>query len=123
MKNCGLILWGRTIEQDKKTGCGIMALRYFCTTNISTRQHDFSAKILVPSSLSLTNSRMHSSTPETNTKTKSTADNLKSLVNTLVLPSISSSPLHSLHRGNWVKLICGASFEVCKLKHSILFLP
>ncbi|XP_027931093.1 uncharacterized protein LOC114187149 isoform X1 [Vigna unguiculata] len=88
-----------------------MALRYFCTTNISTRYHDVSDKTLVPSSFSVTNSRMHSSTPETNTKNKSTADNLKSLVNTLVLPSISSSPLHSLHKGNWVKLICGASFE------------
>ncbi|WVY92829.1 hypothetical protein V8G54_031917 [Vigna mungo] len=94
-----------------KTGCGIMALRYFCTTNISSRYHDASTKTLAPSSLFLTNSGMHSSTPETNTKNKSTADNLKSIVNTLVLPSISSSPLHSLHKGNWVKLICGASFE------------
>ncbi|CAJ1963180.1 unnamed protein product [Sphenostylis stenocarpa] len=88
-----------------------MALRYLCTTNVSTRHHASSGKTLVPSSLSLTNSRMHSSTSETDTKNKSTADIVKSLVNTLVLPSISSTPLHSLHRGNWVKLICGASFE------------
>jgi len=115
MKKCGLILSQSTIKQEMKTGCGIMALRYFCTTNISTRYHDVSDKTLVPSSFSVTNSRMHSSTPETNTKNKSTAENLKSLVNTLVLPSISSSPLHSLHKGNWVKLICGASFEVCNL--------
>jgi len=43
---------------------------------------------------------------------------VKNLINTLELPSISSSsssssstPLESLQRGNWVKLICGASFE------------
>ncbi|XP_027338519.1 uncharacterized protein LOC113852442 isoform X2 [Abrus precatorius] len=34
-------------------------------------------------------------------------ENLKSLLNSVV----SSSPLESLQRGNWVKLICGASFE------------
>jgi hypothetical protein len=41
---------------------------------------------------------------------------VKNLINTLELPSISSSsssttPIQSLHSGNWVKLICGASFE------------
>lgn len=71
----------------------IMAsLRFFCATNISV-----------------------------STKHKAKVDKkcvvhqkVKNLVNTLELPSISSSsstPLESLQRGNWVKLICGASFE------------
>ncbi|XP_057755527.1 uncharacterized protein LOC130974686 [Arachis stenosperma] len=46
---------------------------------------------------------------------RSSIENVKSLIsNTLKLPflsSSSSSPLQSLQRGNWVKLICGASFE------------
>ena len=46
---------------------------------------------------------------------RSSIENVKSLIsNTLKLPSLSSSsssPLQSLQRGNWVKLICGASFE------------
>ncbi|XP_058076884.1 uncharacterized protein LOC131225376 isoform X2 [Magnolia sinica] len=37
---------------------------------------------------------------------------IQTLVQTSVIPSISSSPpQESLRRGNWVKLICGASFE------------
>ncbi|KAK7412880.1 hypothetical protein VNO78_04595 [Psophocarpus tetragonolobus] len=92
-------------------GNRIMAFRFFCTTNISTQHHDASAKTLVSSSLSLSNSRIRIYTPVRNSIHKCTADNVKSLVNTVVLPSISSTPLASLHRGNWVKLICGASFE------------
>ncbi|KHN14689.1 hypothetical protein D0Y65_040875 [Glycine soja] len=51
---------------------------------------------------------MQSSTPAArNSKNKFiTAKNVKSLVNTIVIPSISSTPLESLHRGNWPKLIC-----------------
>ncbi|RZB90455.1 hypothetical protein D0Y65_023076 [Glycine soja] len=91
-----------------------MALRYFCTTNISTQHHHHASVItLVSSSLSLTSTRMQNSIPAArNSKNKFiTAENVKSLVSTVVLPSISSTPLESLHRGNWVKLICGASFE------------
>ncbi|KAH7573470.1 hypothetical protein ACOSP7_007163 [Xanthoceras sorbifolium] len=36
---------------------------------------------------------------------------VKNLVKTVGLPSIASSPHESLQKGNWVKLICGASFE------------
>lgn len=31
--------------------------------------------------------------------------------------SIRSSPVDSLKNGNWVKLICGASFEVIKISN------
>ncbi|KAK1591791.1 hypothetical protein Q3G72_013737 [Acer saccharum] len=40
-----------------------------------------------------------------------TLQNVKNLVNKIGVPSISSSPHESLQKGNWVKLICGASFE------------
>lgn len=36
---------------------------------------------------------------------------MKDLINTVGVPSVTSSPHDSLQRGNWVKLICGASFE------------
>ncbi|XP_061346475.1 uncharacterized protein LOC133292091 isoform X1 [Gastrolobium bilobum] len=81
-----------------------MALRFLCTTNISNQKHHGSAKTLVceyaiPAKVELRNSN------------KKCLENVKSLVNTVGLPSISSTPLESLQRGNWVKLICGASFE------------
>ncbi|XLU53118.1 hypothetical protein S245_047766 [Arachis hypogaea] len=75
-----------------------MALRYFCNTKISTYHHRHAKEALV--------------------ELRSSIENVKSLIsNTLKLPSLSSSssssssPLQSLQRGNWVKLICGASFE------------
>ncbi|GMN55163.1 hypothetical protein TIFTF001_024287 [Ficus carica] len=37
--------------------------------------------------------------------------NVRNLVRTVGVSSISSSPVESLQKGNWVKLICGASFE------------
>ncbi|CAN0855396.1 hypothetical protein LINGRAHAP2_LOCUS6199 [Linum grandiflorum] len=37
--------------------------------------------------------------------------NVKNLVKTAGVPSIASAPFQSLQKGNWVKLICGASFE------------
>ncbi|KAK3188682.1 hypothetical protein Dsin_028243 [Dipteronia sinensis] len=40
-----------------------------------------------------------------------TLQNVKNLVNKIGVPSITSSPHESLQKGNWVKLICGASFE------------
>ncbi|XP_077218656.1 uncharacterized protein LOC143852820 isoform X2 [Tasmannia lanceolata] len=36
---------------------------------------------------------------------------IKTLIQTCGIPSISSPPDESLRKGNWVKLICGASFE------------
>ncbi|XP_057486294.1 uncharacterized protein LOC130772469 isoform X2 [Actinidia eriantha] len=36
---------------------------------------------------------------------------VKDLITTIGIPSITTSPHQSLQRGNWVKLICGASFE------------
>ncbi|GFZ21729.1 hypothetical protein Acr_29g0008910 [Actinidia rufa] len=36
---------------------------------------------------------------------------VKDLITTIGIPSIATSPHQSLQRGNWVKLICGASFE------------
>ncbi|KAL4380934.1 hypothetical protein AHAS_Ahas04G0083100 [Arachis hypogaea] len=72
-----------------------MALRYFCNTKISTYHHHRAKEALG--------------------ELRSSIENVKSLIsNTLKLPSLSSSsssPLQSLQRGNWVKLICGASFE------------
>ncbi|MFS7909460.1 putative iron-sulfur binding protein LdpA [Helianthus anomalus] len=39
-------------------------------------------------------------------------EKVRDLVTTTNLPSIAATfPLNSLHKGNWVKLICGASFE------------
>ncbi|GAU27746.1 hypothetical protein TSUD_215570, partial [Trifolium subterraneum] len=70
------------------------SLRFFCTTNISavSTQH------------------------KVNNNNKCILhQKVKNLINTLEFPSISSSssttPIESLQRGNWVKLICGASFE------------
>lgn len=37
---------------------------------------------------------------------------VKGLVKSLGIHSVTSSPVDSLRNGNWVKLICGASFEV-----------
>lgn len=45
-------------------------------------------------------------------KSNKCLDNVRNLVKTVGIPSVSSSPLESLRKGNWVKLICGASFEV-----------
>ncbi|KAK7329563.1 hypothetical protein VNO77_23733 [Canavalia gladiata] len=92
------------------TSSRIMALRFFCTTNIST-QHHGSAKTLDSSSLSVTNSCKCSFTPSKVELRISNTKCVQSLFNTLHLPSVSSTPLESLQRGNWVKLICGASFE------------
>ncbi|KAK2448535.1 hypothetical protein QL285_007792 [Trifolium repens] len=70
------------------------SLRFLCATNIST-------------------STQH----KVNNNNKCVLhQKVKNLINTLELPSISSSsssttPIQSLHSGNWVKLICGASFE------------
>uniref|UniRef100_A0A5B6Z433 4Fe-4S ferredoxin-type domain-containing protein n=1 Tax=Davidia involucrata TaxID=16924 RepID=A0A5B6Z433_DAVIN len=36
---------------------------------------------------------------------------VKNLITTIGVPSITTSPQQSLQSGNWVKLICGASFE------------
>ncbi|XP_023547405.1 uncharacterized protein LOC111806365 isoform X1 [Cucurbita pepo subsp. pepo] len=38
-------------------------------------------------------------------------DNVRRLVNRIGIASVQSSPLESLRDGNWIKLICGASFE------------
>ncbi|XP_057756930.1 uncharacterized protein LOC130976172 isoform X1 [Arachis stenosperma] len=77
-----------------------MALGYFCNTKISTYHHRHG---------------FPNTSKEALVELRSRIENVKSLVsNTLKLPSLSSSsssPLQSLQRGNWVKLICGASFE------------
>ncbi|CAK9167323.1 unnamed protein product [Ilex paraguariensis] len=38
-------------------------------------------------------------------------EKVKNLLTKTGVPSITTSPYESLQRGNWVKLICGASFE------------
>ncbi|XP_024022290.1 uncharacterized protein LOC21387695 isoform X1 [Morus notabilis] len=38
-------------------------------------------------------------------------ENVRNLVRAVGIPSVKSSPVESLQKGNWVKLICGASFE------------
>lgn len=44
-------------------------------------------------------------------KIKGCLQNVKTLIKTMGIPPIASSPHESLRLGNWVKLICGASFE------------
>lgn len=39
-------------------------------------------------------------------------ERVKKLITRNGIPSVITSPLESLQNGNWVKLICGASFEV-----------
>nr|DAD47539.1 TPA_asm: hypothetical protein HUJ06_017476 [Nelumbo nucifera] len=46
-----------------------------------------------------------------NSRSTKYLQNVRNLVETIGIPSISSSPDESLRKGNWVKLICGASFE------------
>nr|XP_023876583.1 uncharacterized protein LOC111989011 isoform X3 [Quercus suber] len=46
-----------------------------------------------------------------NLKSSKNLDKVRNLVKTVGVPSLTSSPLESLRKGNWVKLICGASFE------------
>ncbi|KAM3755727.1 hypothetical protein ACB098_02G061500 [Castanea mollissima] len=46
-----------------------------------------------------------------NLKSIKNLDKVRNLVKTVGVPSLTSSPLESLRKGNWVKLICGASFE------------
>ncbi|OMO58450.1 hypothetical protein COLO4_34615 [Corchorus olitorius] len=42
---------------------------------------------------------------------KKSLQDVKTLIKTIGIPSKSYSPQESLQKGNWVKLICGASFE------------
>ncbi|XP_054822373.1 uncharacterized protein LOC129320792 isoform X2 [Prosopis cineraria] len=65
-----------------------MALRISCNTQILTTPQ---AKV--------------------DSRSKKCVNNVKSIVNNAGLRSITSSPLEALQKGNWVKLICGASFE------------
>ncbi|KAJ7955236.1 4Fe-4S ferredoxin, iron-sulfur binding [Quillaja saponaria] len=65
-----------------------MALRFLCNAKISPPHH-----------------------VKVNLRSKKCLQNVKNLVKSVGVPSISSSPIESLQRGNWVKLICGASFE------------
>ncbi|KAM7484976.1 hypothetical protein LguiA_000985 [Lonicera macranthoides] len=44
-------------------------------------------------------------------KNKKSLEKVKTLVTETGIPSITTCPQESLQRGNWVKLICGASFE------------
>ncbi|GAB2265738.1 hypothetical protein Dimus_000775 [Dionaea muscipula] len=44
-------------------------------------------------------------------RTKRSLQDVKTLVESIGVPSITTPPQLSLQMGNWVKLICGASFE------------
>ncbi|KAK9288812.1 hypothetical protein L1049_017277 [Liquidambar formosana] len=46
-----------------------------------------------------------------NIGSKNCLQNVKNLIKTIGIPTISTTPHKSLQKGNWVKLICGASFE------------
>ncbi|XP_059646303.1 uncharacterized protein LOC132291952 [Cornus florida] len=46
-----------------------------------------------------------------NNNTNKYLQKVKYLIKTTGIPSITTTPQQSLQRGNWVKLICGASFE------------
>lgn len=72
-----------------------MALRYFCATNISTQHHAI---------------RIAKNKKKKRIRAKAELRNTVSLGVGVGLPS-TTTPLESLQRGNWVKLICGASFE------------
>ncbi|XP_004295079.1 PREDICTED: uncharacterized protein LOC101307188 [Fragaria vesca subsp. vesca] len=67
-----------------------MALSFFsCCASIAPQQHQ--AKL--------------------NLRGNKALEDVKSLIKTVGVPSVVSSPVKSLQNGNWVKLICGASFE------------
>ncbi|XP_019424714.1 PREDICTED: uncharacterized protein LOC109333641 isoform X1 [Lupinus angustifolius] len=85
-----------------------MAMRYLLSTKFSTQQHyHHVTSSLVPNSHNNTYDGAIPTKVELRNIKNKCVQNVKSLVNTLKL----STPLESLHRGNWVKLICGASFE------------
>ncbi|XP_021831077.1 uncharacterized protein LOC110771138 [Prunus avium] len=46
-----------------------------------------------------------------NFKSNKGLEDVRNLIKTVGVPSITCSPVKSLQNGNWVKLICGASFE------------
>ncbi|KAM1280976.1 hypothetical protein FF1_021815 [Malus domestica] len=70
----------------------MMALSFLCSASFSPHhQHQVSAKVKVTSSKGI--------------------EEVKNLIKTVGIPSKTSSPAKSLENGNWVKLICGASFE------------
>lgn len=59
-----------------------------------------------------------------NASVNKSLDKVKDLVVRSKVPSITTLPQISLQKGNWVKLICGASFEViyvCKFAAKFLF--
>ncbi|XP_050239792.1 uncharacterized protein LOC126688905 isoform X2 [Quercus robur] len=66
-----------------------MSLRFFCNSTSFPQQHQVRG----------------------NLKSSKNLDKVRNLVKTVGVPSLTSSPLESLRKGNWVKLICGASFE------------
>ncbi|KAM5568750.1 hypothetical protein ABKV19_016331 [Rosa sericea] len=70
-----------------------MALSFFsCCASIAPQQHqELSAKL--------------------NLGVNKALEDVKSLIKTVGVSSVASSPVKSLQNGNWVKLICGASFE------------
>jgi hypothetical protein len=45
---------------------------------------------------------------------KKCLESVRNLVKTTGVASVVTAPQESLQKGNWVKLICGASFEVCE---------
>jgi hypothetical protein len=45
---------------------------------------------------------------------KKCLESVRNLVKKTGVASVVSAPQESLQKGNWVKLICGASFEVCE---------
>ncbi|XP_057959336.1 uncharacterized protein LOC131151889 isoform X2 [Malania oleifera] len=49
--------------------------------------------------------------PQVNLRNNKHLQDIKKLIQTIGVSSIPSSPIESLRNGNWVKLICGASFE------------
>ncbi|KAJ8767439.1 hypothetical protein K2173_017483 [Erythroxylum novogranatense] len=61
--------------------------------------------------LSLQGSIWPQSQGKVNLKNIRCLGSVRNLVKTVGVPSLVSSPLEALRNGNWVKLICGASFE------------
>lgn len=69
-----------------------MALSFSCSASL-TPQHQLQAQLKISS------------------RNDKCLQKVKDQVKTVGIPSIATSPSVSLKRGNWVKLICGASFE------------
>ncbi|XP_065871530.1 uncharacterized protein [Euphorbia lathyris] len=79
-----------------------------CSCSCSTRAFVLLAMAL---SFSITATLLPQHQVKVSEKENKCLSSVRNLVREIEVPSMVSSPEKSLHNGNWVKLICGASFE------------